>query len=646
MKTQKIFNLILAALLSFLPAAPALAQTKTAATYAGVYNSGTTYITSAIVTESGIPYISLVNPNLGHDPATDGGTHWAKLVTVAPVAISGSAADLTGLGAVPTILAGFTAQVPFTEATGTVAHDTTSNHNDCTFSTGTAAPLWVTGGIDHLTTGTTTGFCKFPTSASTSDATTANARTVTWCGFIRPQLQGNFIPNYSVLVGSSNQAGAGTLWLSGEQTLRSTGYLTNYTTSGTDFGTRTAQPIIGYHCATITKGSSTDSTLDHLYVDDSEVSYVTQVASWDHRVSGDYDEVGQAAWGASDVKSINITAYVLAYPTALTPAQISNNFHALQFLAFYSRGVGLPPTLNYSKTNQLVCDGDSLMNATPGGVTPPCNSSGLPGLLNGTWNISNVAVASTTVYTHTAEVPLSDGAKCSPIAQYNFAFENGGINDINIGGGSAATLYADRVAWAQATKKVGCTPLWTTLISSASDDTVVQAINALLRAGSAKLGVPIIDLAEEPCLGKTGAYANPSGCGDFQSDGLHETQTGADVMRNIIANDVNYLTGSSEAAPTLITGSSHTLVYGEDYSQVTPSGSTTALTLPSCVGLGSGMTVTVYHAEAAHTVTVAPASGQNVNGGSSAVTVPTLSKLRFIPYPLDPSTAGCGWVSQ
>ena len=336
----------------------------------------------------------------------------------------------------------------------------------------------------------------------------------------------------------------------------------------------------------------------------------------------------------------------MTYPFVLTPAQDANNFHALQFIAFFSRGVGVPLTLNYSKTNQLTCDGDSLFNGTPGGVTPPCNNSALATALNGSWSINNVAVGGTTAYTHVAEVPLSDGTKCSPLAQFNFALNDDGINDLIVAGDTAAGVYANRVAWAQAAKKAGCSPMWTTLVSSSGADSLVQAANTLMRANAARLGVQIVDLAEDPCSGKTGAYANPGSCANFQSDGLHETQTGANIWLGLIANDVNYLTGASEASPTLVTGATYAMLYSDGFVQDIPSGSTSVLTLPSCIGLSSAMAFTVYHAEAAHTVTVVPASGQNLDGGSSAVTVPTFGKLKFIPYGLAPSTAGCYWVSQ
>jgi hypothetical protein len=536
--------------------------------------------------------------------------------------------------------------IPFNEGTGTVAHDLSANHNDCTFASGVNAPLWVTGGVNHIN-GANYGYCSLPASVTTTDATSANSRTITWCGYIRPQTA-NALATYDVLIGSSNQNGAGTLWMSGSQTPRLQGYLGNYTIGGgLAFGTYTQQPTIGYHCVTVTKGSTTDSTVDHLYIDATEVTYLHQVASWDLRSAGDSDQVGQAAWGGTGTGiafSTNNTNYVLMYDAVLTPAQVAQNSTALNFLAFQSRGVGLSPPQNFTQSPLLVCNGDSLMNGTPGGVTPPCNSSGLPGLLNKPFSIQNIAVPGTLIQSHVAVIPLSDAPAYSSFSQYPLDFENAGINDLNLGLGTIASVYADRVSWANNVRKLGYQPVWTTMISSTGKDSDIQGINDLLRTTANLYGILIFDFAEEPCLGKTGAYSNPTPCADFQSDGLHESQTGADAMRGIIANVTNWYTGSTIGNPTLITGTTHTIAAGEGYTSVTPS-STTALTLPSCIGYSTTTPFSVYNASTSATVTVAPPGGQNLNGGSGALSIPNAATGKFVVYPLSPTTAGCQWIA-
>jgi trimeric autotransporter adhesin len=189
-------------------------------------------------------------------------------------------------------------------------------------------------------------------------------------------------------------------------------------------------------------------------------------------------------------------------------------------------------------------------------------------------------------------------------------------------------------------------PMWMTMISSAGQDANVQAINALLRVTASAEGVILIDVAEDPCLGMTGAYANPAACADFQSDGLHESQAGADSMRNTIGNVVNWATGSTVASPTFITASSHTMLAGEGYISVTPGGSTTALTLPLCIGYSTTTPFTVYNASASGVVTVAPAVGQLLNGSGSGVGVAAMGQRVFVASPLAASVGGCSWASQ
>lgn len=65
----------------------------------GIYSDATTYVVGDIVSEAGVNYQSQVNPNLNHDPATDGGTHWVPVLMNAVVSVAGAPPrlDLTAL---------------------------------------------------------------------------------------------------------------------------------------------------------------------------------------------------------------------------------------------------------------------------------------------------------------------------------------------------------------------------------------------------------------------------------------------------------------------------------------------------------------------------------------------------------------------
>ena len=214
----------------------------------------------------------------------------------------------------------------------------------------------------------------------------------------------------------------------------------------------------------------------------------------------------------------------------------------------------------------------------------------------------------------------------------------GGINDINIDGAPAASVIANRVLWAQKVAAIGWKPIWLTMPSSVNDDATVQAVNTALRAQAAGLGVTLVDIATDPCLGATGAYANPTGCSDF-TDGLHPNQTGEDAMRNYYVNVINYLSGSTSAVPTLVSAATYQLQPADAYTSVNPSGAATAITLPSCIGYSPTTPFIITNTSAAGTVTVTPPLGQPIS-------IPNHSALTFTSTPLPPATAGCTWISH
>jgi hypothetical protein len=267
-------------------------------------------------------------------------------------------------------------------------------------------------------------------------------------------------------------------------------------------------------------------------------------------------------------------------------------------------------------------------------------------LLNQTFTITNIARAGQDLSTMVANVPIIDAAPYSPFAPYAFITQEGGINDLNLTGATAATVVSLRVEWAQGVQQIGYKALWLTMVSSLGDDSVIEDINAALRTSAAGLGVTVVDVAEDPCLGTTGVYANTGECSDFQADGLHMSQAGADAVRNYTANIVNYLTGATAVSPTAVTAASYAMLPADGFIAVTPAAGSSALTLPSCVGFGATTPFTVYNRSATATVTVAAPAGQLLNGAGNAVSVAAMGQTTFVASPLAPAVGGCTWSSQ
>ena len=533
------------------------------------------------------------------------------------------------------ILPGANVQIPFNEGAGTIAHDLSGNHNDCTFAPGQNAPAWTTAGIDHLSPGYNNGtprFCTFAPSATLTDASEINSRTKMWCGYLRPIFSGMSNVFYSILLGSSNQNGIGALWMSGDGLVNAAYYAGTYAGGGRP--TATGESIVGWHCVTMTLGSGTDATLDHFYYDQAEVSsYVRQGYTWDYRAAGDYDTLGATPWLSMGFFE-GITSYLLEYPTVLTPAQVASNVQSLKAIAFTARGVGAIPAQSASTANQILCNGDSITNVTPNAISY-CNE--LSGL-NQAFNVTNIGHAGSVQLTMVSNIPLAEGVLFAPRAPLSFASMAGGINDINIDGASPASVIANRVLWAQKVAAIGWKPIWLTMPSSVNDDATVQAVNTALRSQAATLGVTLVDIATDPCLGATGVYANPTGCNDF-TDGLHPNQTGEDAIRNYYVNVINYLSGSTAAAPTLVSAATYQLQPADAYTSVNPSGPSTAITLPSCIGYSPTTPFVITNASSTASVTVTPPLGQ-------AISIPNRSTLTFTSNPLPPTTAGCTWTAH
>jgi hypothetical protein len=550
----------------------------------------------------------------------------------------------TGYATVRGILPGATVQLPFQEGTGTVAHDLSANHNDCTFGSGMNAPLWMGAGVDFFTPNTgpavNGAWCSLPASVTISDASATNARTKMWCGYLRPLngLTGN--PDFTVLLASSISNGVGAMWMSWNGTQYHAAYYGGILAGSTPT-TSTPDSLVGWHCVSETLGSSTDSTVDHLYSDGAEVAdYTAQGgSSWDNRQAGEFEYVGYAPWLPA-AWTEDIVSYVLEYPTVLTPSQIASNVMALQQTAFYGRGVGSLPGPNLSSQNQIVCNGDSLTHGAPYGVTAFCDE--LSGL-DQSFQVTPIAVGGQNLMTANSNVPLIDAPIFAGNAKYNFLSQEAGIDDY------LQDVVSLRVKGALLDQQAGFHVLWFTMPSVGQNDAAVQQIDSQLRALAPQMGVTLVDDATDPCLGATGAYANPAPCSDFV-DGVHLSQAGADSYLKSFVNVINYLTGSTAANPTSVSVPTYSMVAHDGYVSVYPLGSSTSITLPSCVGFSATTPFVVANTSETASVTVTALAGQTpsqqVNGASAAVSVPNLGILTLISTPLPPATAGCSWTAQ
>ena len=570
------------------------------------------------------------------------GVRAAVLQLVTNAASTPATLQLSGTGTqdpATILIPGANAYIPFTEGAGSAARDLTGNGNHCTFGTGANTPYWTKNGLQlNDDTDASPKFCAFPASSTNADLSVMNSRTLTMCAYFNPQT----IPfgyNYTSAFGGSSRDDIAALWLSGPAHGRAAYYMGDYFGQGGE-PTWSTQPLVGYRCVTYALGSATDGTLDHFYIDGAEVtSYGAQGTIWDRRMPGDFYQVGAVPWNGGAF--LWGTVYtVLTYPTQLTAASVAHNFTVLQQSAFFSRGVGALPVQSTTTSNVLVVDGDSITNDSPYGVVP------YPFLLttNTPFTITDTGVSGKTVESTVADSPLIDLPLYSSNSKYAFISDSAGINDINVGGSTQAQIIADRALLYASYKQTGFTVLAPTMLSSINDDSEVENINAGIRALAATSGYYLVDWANEPCLGAAGAFANPPGC-SFFVDGLHLNQAGESEMAALYSNIVNYLTGSVQSQPTVVTASAYVLAPADRFLSAQGASSQT-ISLPACYGWSTTTPFQITNARPGGSLFLAPASGFTLNGATTAIPIPETTSVTVYAELLSASNSGCGWFTK
>lgn len=113
-----------------------------------------------------------------------------------------------------------------------------------------------------------------------------------------------------------------------------------------------------------------------------------------------------------------------------------------------------------------------------------------------------------------------------------------GTNDITSGGSAAATL--DRIAaCCQSARREGFKVVVANMISRTGQETGKNALNALINANYAKWADALADLGANANIGADGACNNTT---YFQTDKVHPTTAGQQIVADIISAAVNTLT--------------------------------------------------------------------------------------------------------
>jgi len=551
---------------------------------------------------------------------------------------SGSTGLGTGLGSSVGLPAGATADYNFLQGSGGVLSDMTTNGNDGTLGTGTLAPAWTSTGL------------QFSGSQGVSLPASLNGtRTFFMAVYINPLSAGDQPGDtYPVLISNSNGA-ADFNFMYLATTADGNGlipqaYAPRVFVNG---NVSTASPTLlsGFHVLAVTLGSGSGS-VDHLYVDGTEVgSYIRQGSSAGLQTSGNlyFGSSNTGPWAGS---GFNGTAYRFrTYATQLAAGDVQTISASIRN-EVAGRGVAVSPVPITAATPQLHAIGDSITFGA-GASTP------WPSLLTltnqPTYTTTNWGIYGILLQSLDGSEPNRVGQRCLTSYGPAIAIVFAGTNDMSSGFSPAVTFEAME-GEIQTLKQAGCRVFVGTMISRVGTDgsgnvmdSDKNAFDALVLGQAKHVGADgVIDFAANPLLGADGANANTT---YFNTDGIHPTQTGQQLLANAVSNVLNYTYGYNETNPHGVTSLPYSMTAGDGAVSVGGLTGAGTLTLPDCSGQ-SGATYRISNPQAAFAVTLAPLnSNQLINGLAfgTAVTVPANGSLMLRDVPNAETVSGCHW---
>lgn len=400
--------------------------------------------------------------------------------------------------------------------------------------------------------------------------------------------------------------------------------------------TQAVEAAGGCHTITWRRGTSTDD----LFIDDHIVAgYTFQTAGTASTVP-----LVQFTLGAPNYATLNALyehPYPIYYHNAFTRALAANEIATISgSIQKYMelRGVKKAKPQYSDAGNQLITVGDSITYGfNAGNVGWP---SQLAGKTTTPYAVTNLGSTAWQLENMIAECEARGYEAINPNSNVTYLIF-GGTNDLigNTAGLPAVTpvvAYQRLRRLVQCYKKKGGRVFVTTMISRGSTATGVNSgnigdqlknpYNDLIRKDNAGAD-GTWDLASFAPLGADGAYSNTSGtlCGGtvgcFTGDSTHPSVGGQTTMSNNFANFINVQDSIENARnPKLVTAATYPETYDDTAINALPTAASQTITLPSAVAI-TGTQRYVFNAQATgtNTVTIAAASGENINGAATVL---------------------------
>jgi len=555
-----------------------------------------------------------------------------------PAGVAGGQTVGTGSsgGAIP----GATADYNFLEGSGTVVTDNSGNGNNGALGTGSLAPVWTTTGLSF------TGQQQVALPAALTSSETF---------FMGVYLQPitNTVPadSFPMLVGSS--LGGNGLNLLYDYENNGNISQDTYTLAPTIYGdnavfTGVQNLVSGFHVLTYVLGTPGRAP-DQIYIDGVESS------SYDPRFhfnAAGLQTTGNLFLGSSNTGLFATSGFNGTFYRMVTMA--TNQLTAAQVLQISnqikndvaSRAVDTSPAKIKQAVPTLHCIGDSI-TAGYGTSTPFCSLLSLAN--QPAYTIDNWGIVGVRLQTVNAAESNRVGQLCESSGGPSVALVFLGTNDFLSSWQTPTGLIPNLAGEVQTLKVAGCRVFVGTMLSrsgmdggGASYDADKDAYDSLILTNAKAFGADgVIDFAANPLLGADGATSNAT---YFQSDAIHPTEAGQQLLANAASNALNYYFGFNQMNPNVVAATNYTMQAGDGYITAAPTANQT-LTLPDCTGQ-SGAVYTVTNLQSAFTVgVVTGSSSQLINGlaAGTTVAVPPNGSLTLRDVANPKTASGCHW---
>jgi lysophospholipase L1-like esterase len=321
---------------------------------------------------------------------------------------------------------------------------------------------------------------------------------------------------------------------------------------------------------------------------------------------------------------MNGTIYrAIFYNRKLTPAEVAQNDASIDDWIKY-RGVTRLKYTPPASSNNLICVGDSITQGK--GASPACASTMLTGLSD-TFQIYNMGMSGETLANMvTASPKFATGI--NPNGKSNIAWIFAGTNDMCVTSNTLtpAQTFQKLIAFSRYMRTQGAKVMVLPMLSRTGSyqgttcDSLHDQYNTLIAQNWSSFADSFVyGMLTDPNLTADGAYANTT---YFQSDGIHPTLAGQQLIAGYVQSEVNnLLTGTINVAAVreaIVTKTAnYTAAMGDSVILCNATSGAVTITLPTAAGIQGRAFQVKKTDSSSNSCSLATTGGQSIDGATS-----------------------------